>query len=255
MPDIPLATPVPSPSPGVWRQPAIVDFEAGGSNSYLNHGKGRWETGYFDTAYHAPSGFAIHLDALNEVRFGASTDVYAGGVDVPTRHPDGTLHLGYGVSSKNDVLPSSAILAGYDLRTGGGWSYQLGYVGREFSSASAANFGLGTDKHWDHQSLGYFLNLSTVSNKSGVGIVQGLRWETFLPDDTVGVTVHAGRGAESTGRNRVAIHDVAGIDADELHWLDPHTALRLNVGYFSVSRAYQRYLVLLGMKVRVGRLF
>jgi hypothetical protein len=68
------------------------------------------------------------------------------------------------------------------------------------------------------------------------------------------LTADAGRGAESTARNRVAIHDVVGFDADELHWLDPHTAVRLDAGYFSVSKAYQRYLVLLGLRVRVGNL-
>jgi YaiO family outer membrane protein len=253
MPIVPRSTPLPSPSPGARHRPAIVEFDTGGSNSYLNHGKGRWETGYFSTAYHAPSGFKIHIDALNEVRFGANTNIFAGGVEIPTGHPNGTLHLGYGISSKNDVLPSNAILAGYDLRTGGGWSYQFGYAGREFSSATAANFGLGVDKHFDRQSLGYFVNFSTVSNKTGLGIVQGLRWSTFSPLDEVTLVAHAGRSAESTGRNRVAIHDVVGFDADELHWLDPHTAVRLNAGYFSVSRAYQRFLVLMGLKVRVGR--
>lgn len=256
-PVIAPATPLPSPPPGAPQRPAIVDLEAGGSNSYLNNGKGRWESGYFSTAYQAPSGFKIHLDALNEVRFGNSTDVYAAGVDIPTVHPNGTLHLGYGVSSKNgsDVLPSSAFLAGYDLRTGGGWSYQFGYVGRDFSSASAGNYGFGVDKHWDHQLLGYFVNLSTVSNKMGLGVVEGLHWADYLPVDTVTLTADAGRGAESTARNRVAIHDVVGFDADELHWLDPHTGVRLNVGYFSVARAYQRYLVLMGLRVRLGRLF
>ncbi|HEY1978154.1 MAG TPA: YaiO family outer membrane beta-barrel protein [Candidatus Baltobacteraceae bacterium] len=254
-PVFPLATPAPSPSPGASRRPAIVDVDAGGSNSYLNNGKGRWETGYFGTSYRAPSGFGVHVDALNEVRFGTSTDVYAAGVDVPTGHPNGTLHLGYGVSSRNEVIPSKAILAGYDLRTGGGWSYQFGYVGRDFSSASAANYGVGTDKHWDHQALGYFLNFSTVSSKTGLGIVQGLRWSDFLPLDTVTLTADAGRGAENTGRARVAIHDVVGFDADEVHWLDPHTAVRLDAGYFSVARAYQRFLVLVGLRVRMGRLF
>jgi YaiO family outer membrane protein len=252
-PVLPLATPVPSPSPGA-RRPAIVDFESGGSNSYLNHGKGRWESGYFHTAYQAPSGFKIHFDALNDVRFGSSTDVYATGADIPTGRPNGTAHVGYATSSKNDVVPTNAFLAGYDLRTGGGWSYQFGYVGREFSSASAANYGFGVDKHWGHQQLGYFVNFSAVSNKTGLGIVQGLRWATHAAADDVTLTADAGRGAESTARNRVAIHDVVGFDADELHWLDPHTALRLNAGYFSVARAYQRFLVLMGLRVRVGRL-
>jgi YaiO family outer membrane protein len=251
---LPMATPLPSASPGEPQRPASVDFEAGGSNSYLNNGKGRWETGFLNTTYEAPSGFKLHLDALNDVRFGSSTDVYATGADIPTARPNGTLHVGYALSSKNDVLPTNAFLAGYDLRTGGGWSYQFGYVGREFSSASAANYGFGLDKYWDHQQLGYFVSLSTVSNKTGLGIVQGLRWATYLPADTVSLTADAGRGAESTARNRVAIHDVVGFDADELHWLDPHTAVRLDAGYLSVSKAYQRFLVLLGLRVRVGNL-
>lgn len=253
-PVTPLATPIPSPSPGASHRRAIVDFEAGGSNSYLNNGKGRWESGYFDTAYEAPSGLKLHLDALNDVRFGTSTDVYATGADIPTGRPNGILHLGYAVSTKNDVVPTNAFLAGYDLRTGGGWTYRFGYVARDFSAASAANYGFGVDKHWDHQQLGYFVDFSTVSNKTGLGIVEGLRWATYLPADTVTLTADAGRGAESTARNRVAIHDVVGFDADELHWLDPHTALRLNAGYFSVARAYQRFLVLMGLRVRVGRL-
>lgn len=251
---MPLSTPMPSPSPGSAR-PTIVDVESGGSNSYLNNGKGRWENGYFNTTYEAPSGLKVHIDAVNDVRFGSSTDVYAAGADIPTSRPNGTLHLGYAISSKNDVIPSNAFLAGYDLRTGGGWGYQFGYVGRDFSSASAANYGLGVDRHWDHQQLGYFVNLSTVSNKAGLGIVQGLRWATHSAADEVTLTADAGRGAESTARNRVAIHDVVGFNADELHWLDPHTAVRLDAGYFSVSRAYQRFLVLLALRVRMGRLF
>ena len=253
-PVLPLATPVPSPLPGAPRRPPIVNFDVGGSNSYLNHGKGRWESGYFNTVYEAPSGFKVHLDAVNDVRFGSSTNAYAGGVDVPTGHPNGSLHLGYGVSSKNSVVPTNAFLAGYDLRTGGGWSYQVGYVGRDFSSASAASYGFGVAKHWGNQQLGYFVDLSTVSNKTGLGIVQGLRWATHSAADDVTLTADAGRGAESTARNRVAIHDVVGLDADELHWLDPHTAVRLNVGYFSVTPPYQRFLVLLGLRVRVGNL-
>lgn len=253
-PVIPLATPQPSPSPGTRQRPTIVDFEAGGSNSYLNHGKGRWESGYFNTVYEGPSGLKLHIDAVNEVRFGSSSDVYAGGADIPTGRPNGVLHLGYGVSTNNDVVPTSAVLAGYDLRTGGGWGYQFGYVGRDFSSATAANYGFGVDRHWDRQQLGYFVSLSTVSNKTGLGIVQGVRWSTYLPADTVTLTADAGRGAESTARNRVAIHDIVGFNADELHWLDAHTAIRLDAGYFSVSRAYQRFLVLMGLRVRVGRL-
>jgi len=254
-PVLTLPTPEASPSPAARRRRTMVDIDAGGSNSYLNHNKGRWETGYFGTTYHMPTGFKIHFDYLNEVRFGNNTNIYAGGLEIPTVHPNGTFHVGYGMSSKdNAVLPSSAILAGYDLRTGGGWSYQFGYAGRDFAAANASNFGLGVDRHFDHQALGYFVNFSTVSNKTGLGIVQGVRWSDFLPLDTVTLTAHAGRGAESTGSKRVAIHDVVGFDADELHWLDPHTAVRLDVGYFSVARAYQRFLVLMGLKVRVGRL-
>ncbi|MBV8720644.1 MAG: hypothetical protein JO277_00750, partial [Candidatus Eremiobacteraeota bacterium] len=149
---------------------------------------------------------------------------------------------------------TNAVIAGYDVRTGGGWGYQVGYVGRAFSSASAANYGFGVDRHWKRQRLGYFVQLASISNRSSVGVVQGLRWSTDLPADTVTLTTGAGRGVESTGRNRVAVHDTFGFDADDLHWLDPHTAIRADVGYFSVSRAYQRFLVLLGMRVRIGRL-
>jgi YaiO family outer membrane protein len=260
LPILPTPTPAPSASPGATPVPAhagrsgFVDVDAGGSNSYLNHGKGRWESGYAGTEFVAPSGFALHLDYVNDVRFGVSSDVYAMRAEIPTHRPNGTIDLGYLVSPHNDVIPTTAVLAGYDLRTGGGWSYQFGYVGREFSSATAANYAFGTEKHWKHQRLGYYIQLATVSNKTGLGIVQGLRWSTDLPSDTVTITSGAGRGVESTGRNRVAVHDVFGIDAGDEHWMDPHTAIRADVGYFSVSKAYQRFLFLLGMRLRIGRM-
>jgi YaiO family outer membrane protein len=253
LPVVPIATPAPLPSPGKPRR-FHVDLEAGGSNSYLNHGKGRWESGYFGTTFDTPSGIKVHLNALNDVRFGNSNDVYAIRTDIPTLRPNGTLDVGYAYSPRNDVLPTRAIFGGYDLRAGGGWGYQFGYAGRSFSSASADSYGFGIDRHWKRQRLGYFVSFSTVSNRTGLGIVQGVRWSTDLPDDTVTLTSSAGRGTESTGRNRVGIRDVFSFDADELHWLDARTGIRLNVGYVSVSPPYQRFFVLMGLRVRVGRI-
>ena len=256
LPVVPVASPSPGASPVPNRAPRgdIVDIDGGGSNSYLNRHHQRWESGYAGTSFIAPSGFALHLGYFNDVRFGVSTDSYAVGADIPTHRPNGTLNLGYVTSSQNDVVPTNAVIAGYGLRTGGGWGYQFGYVGRSFSSASAANYGLGVDRRWKRQRLGYFIQFAMVSNKTGVGIVQGLRWSIELPADTVTLTSGIGRGVESTGRNRVGAHDVFGFDADELHWMDPHLAIRADVGYFSVSRSYQRWLVLLGMRLRIGRL-
>ena len=258
-----LLPPAPAPSPGPSASPVaytgrqrndVVDVEAGGSQSYLNAGKARWDSGYADTTFAAPSGFKLHLDAVNTVQFRQSQDTYAIRTDVPIDAPHGLVDFGYAYSPRSTVQPTNAFFGGYDLRTNGGWGYQFGYVGRDFAQTSAANYTLGTDKRWKHQHLGYFVSLSTQSRKTGLGILQGLRWGTDLPADSITLVSAAGRGVESTAPRAVAVHDVFEFDAGELHWLDPHTAIRLDAGYFSVSHAYQRFMVLMGLRVRIGNL-
>lgn len=247
----PVATSTASPPPTARQPHPVVDLEAGGANSWLNAGKGRWESAYLGATYATPSGFRLYSTAQNDVRFGSSQDVYVLGTSIPTKQPHGTLDVGHAFSPRSDVLPTNAWFANYDLRTGGGYGYQIGYVGRSFASGTAADYSLGMDRHFSDQRLGYFIAFSTLSRKSGIGVLQGLRWSKYLPMDNVTVTPAVGRSVESTGKNKVAFHDVVGASVDELHWLDSQTAIRFDTGYYSVSRAYQRFFALLGLRVRL----
>jgi hypothetical protein len=249
----PTSTPfsIPSPPPTLTQPVGIVDLEVGGSNSYLNTHQQRWETGYANATYTNPSGFALHFNAENDVAFGQSSATYALTTDVPTNDPHGIVHAGYVYSPGNEVFPTTAWLLGYDLRAGGGYVYEFGYFDRSYASASAANYAIGLDRWFNYQRLGYFASFSTLSNRGGIGVIQGLRWTTYLPWDAVTVSSSAGRDIEATGKDMVAQHDLFGFDAGDLHWLDEHTAIRLDTGYFSVSRAYQRFLVALALRERL----
>ena len=194
----------------------------------------------------------MYTTAENSVRFGENQYAYGIGSDVPIDAPHGILHVGYVFSPRTTVLASSAFLAGYDLRTRGGWSYEAGYLDRAFSTTSAANYSIGAGKLWGDNRLRYFLVFATESKaNTTVGISQGLQWTKYLPSDTITTTVGAGRGVESTGRNKVGAHDLVGIDVDEVHWIDTRFALRVDAGYYSISGAYQRYLALAGLRIRI----
>jgi YaiO family outer membrane protein len=227
-------------------------LELGGSHSWLNHHKGDWAQAYSVFSYTAPSGFKVYTTADNSVRFGENQYVYGLGTDIPTNVPHGVLHLGYLFSPRTEVLPSSAFVAGYDLHSGGGWSYTFGFLDRSFSTTSAANYTVGVDKHWGDNRLGYFLVFATEAKaNTTVGISQGLQWTKYLPSDTITTTVGAGRGVESTGKNKVGAHDVVAVAVDELHWIDARFALRVAAGYSSISNAYQRYSSIFGLRVRL----
>jgi len=250
---VPSSTPFPIPTvPPAWTQPVdVVDLEAGGSNSYLNEHEEKWETAYAEADFAAPSGFKLNFIAQNNVAFGESNASYALTTDVPTHVPNGILDAGYIYSPGNHVFPTVAWLIGYDLRTGGGYGYEFGYFDRSYSTASASNYAIGMDRQFRHQRLAYFASFATLSTRSGVGVVQGLRWSTDLPTDSVVVVTSAGRGIEATGRNTVAMHDLFGFDAADLHWLDARTAIRVDAGYFSVWGSYQRFFALVGLRVRL----
>ena len=246
-------TPQPSATPAAKApyERDVVDLEAGGAVSWLNHKKNDWSQAYGTAAITMPSGVKVFTSADDSTRFGSTRPVYGIGMDVPTGMPHGIVDFGYQFSPGSDVLPTHAWFAGYDLRTGGGYGYQFGYVNRSFSTTNADTYTVGFDRNSGDQRFGYFLSVATQSREASSGISQGLQWSKYLPADTIVATASAGRGIESTGRNTVGAHDLMGFDVDEMHWFDRTWGLRLNTGYFSVYRAYQRVSLLLGVHARM----
>lgn len=228
-----------------------VDIEGGGSNDWLNAGRGMWHSSYANAAFASTSGFKAYGGYLDSVRFGLDDKYYYAGVYVPTKVPHGTLNVEYGFSPQHNNLASSQVTAGYDLRLGGGFGVQAGYSNRSYTAIDASIWNGGFDKYIGNDRLAYNATFASLSGTPGVGLSQTVSWSKILPSDTVTAAVNVGRDIENTGFNHVAFYSSAVLVLDDVHWMDPHTAIHADVNYNSLAGAYQRYEVLLGLRVRL----
>lgn len=249
----PASTPAPEVTP--WpTQPQpfdTVDLEAGGSNDWLNAGRGMWHGAYANALYSATSGFKAYGGALNTVRFGQSDGGYYAGVYVPTKSPRGTLNVEYGFSPTHYNIPASYYQAGYDLRLAGGFGVQAGYGNRSYTFENVPVWNAGFDKYFGNDRLAYNATFASISGTPGVGFSQTVTWNKTLPLDYVTVAANVGRDIENTGFDHVAFYTTTVLVLDDVHWIDPRTAVHADVNYNSLSGAYQRYEVLLGLRVRL----
>lgn len=246
------ATPTAAPAWPTEPQPFdTVDLEAGASNDWLNAGRGMWHGSYANAAFASTSGLKAYGGYFDSVRFGLDDKYYYAGVYVPTKTPHGTLNVEYGFSPQHNNLPSSQVTAGYDLRLDGGFGIQAGYSNRSYTAIDASIWNGGFDKYIGNDRLAYNATLASLSGTPGVGLSQTVSWSKILPSDTVTAAVNVGRDIENTGFAHVAFYSSAVLVLDDVHWIDPHTAIHADVNYNSLAGAYQRYEVLLGLRVRL----
>lgn len=249
--------PAPTPLPGATPWPTqpqpfnTVDLEAGGSNDWLNSGRGMWHGAYADLFYAATSGFKAYGGALNTVRFGQSDGGYYAGVYVPTKSPHGTLNVEYGFSPTHYNIPASYWQANYDLRLPDGFGVQAGYGNRSYTFENVPIWSGGFDKYFGDDRLAYRATFASISGTPGVGFSQTVTWNKTLPADYVTVAANVGRDIENTGFNHVAFYTTTVLVLDDVHWIDSRTAIHADVNYNSLAGAYQRSEVLLGLRVRL----
>ncbi|HKE37680.1 MAG TPA: YaiO family outer membrane beta-barrel protein [Candidatus Baltobacteraceae bacterium] len=245
------SAPIAQPWPTLPQNVNTYDFEAGGSQSWLNAGRGMWHGSYANFLYAATSGFKAYGGALDTVRFGQNDPGYYAGVYVPTKNPHGTFNAEYGFSPTHYNIPASYWLANYDLRLADGFGVQAGYENKTYTFENVPIWNAGFDKYFGDDRLAYRATFASISGTPGVGFSQTVTWNKTLPYDYVTVAANVGRDIENTGFNHVAFYTTAVVVLDDVHWLDQHTAIHADVNYNTLAGAYQRYEVLLGLHVRL----
>ena len=239
-----------TPAPTAPQGQDTVDLELGGSNDWLNAGRGMWHGSYALANFTSTSGFKAYAGALDTVRFGQDDSGYVVGIYVPTKTPHGTFNAEYGFSPQHNNLPATQWTAGYDLRLENGYGVQGSYDNRSYTTLDAQIWHAGFDKYFGDDRLAYSTSFAALSNVPGIAFSQTVSWSKTLPLDAVTVAANVGRDVENTGFNRIAVYDAASLTVDDVHWVDPHAAVHADVSYNSLAGAYQRFEVLLGLRLR-----
>ncbi|MGR4064154.1 MAG: YaiO family outer membrane beta-barrel protein [Vulcanimicrobiaceae bacterium] len=242
----PSATPAPPSAPVLT---STTDLEIGGVNDQLTDNRGTWNAAYLLGLYRRSDGLSLYGEASQNQRFGLADTQYGAGAYVPvTKQNIADILVSY--SPQHNVLPSTAIELGDDIRLRDGYGIQVGYRDSSYPSANVGVTSVGFDRYYGDDRIAYASHFAVLSNVPGVAWTNGVSWSRYLPRDVFTLAAYAGRDVENTGTT-IATYGSVGVNGDLLHWMTPYTALHFGLGDYTLTGAYDRFEVQLGLRARI----
>ena len=246
------AAPAPSPTAAPAQVPALTsttDLELGGTNDQLTDDRGTWNAAYLLGLYRRSDGLSLYGDASQNQRFGYADTQYGAGAYVPlTKQNVADVLISF--SPQHHILPSSTIELGDDIRLHQGYGIQVGYRDSSYPSANVGVTSVGFDRYYGDDRIAYASHFAVLSNVPGAAWTNSLSWSRYLPRDVYTFAAYAGRDVENTGTT-IATYGSVGVGGDLLHWMTPSTAIHFGLGDYTLTGAYDRFEVQLGLRARI----
>ena len=226
-----------------------VQAEAGVSSSPLTKGRGTWEQAdLFVLARNGRNSQLLRVSS--DTRFGRSDTTYEAGA-YGSLTPSVIANADVAISPQHNSVPASSLAGGLDLRSGGGYGYQVQYSDRSYTAVNAATTTLGGDRYFRDRRLAIGVSLAQLSGVPGTALSTGLAYARYLPCDTESLGFSNGRDVENSGVGTVAVFRTLSYNASDVHWFSKRFALNAAAGWYVLIGSYSRYEVRLAIRERL----
>ena len=227
-----------------------VQIEEGVSSSPLTRNRGVWHEDSLLVVARDGNKRSGYVRAASDQRFGLTDNVYEGGAYLGVS-PHLILNAIGSFSPQHQTLPSSTTGGGADVRTGGGYGYQIQYTARTYTSLSANTTTLGADRYFADRRVALIISMATLSNVPGTAISEGLTYARYLPCDNESFNVSSGRDVENAGAGTLALYRTITYDANDVHWFTTRFGLDMGAGWSVLIGAYNRFEVRVALRERI----
>lgn len=226
-----------------------VQAEAGVSMSTLTKQRGTWSESALLVIARDGNKRSAYGRIANDRRFGMTDSVYEGAAYFALT-PHATADIVGAFSPQHRTLPASTLGGGFDLRTGGGYGYQIQYSARTYTAVNAATTTLGADRYFRDRRIALAVSLAQLSNVPGTAVSAGLTFARYMGCDSESFSVSSGRDVENSGAGALAVFRTVTYDANDVHWFTPRFALDAGIDWSVLIGAYNRLEVRLAIRQR-----
>ncbi|MFN2528662.1 MAG: YaiO family outer membrane beta-barrel protein [Candidatus Baltobacteraceae bacterium] len=226
-----------------------IQLEAGASISPLTKGRGTWnEADIFVLARNGARSTLLRV--ASDTRFAMTDTAYEGAAYgmLGTRV---IANANAAFSPQHHSLAASSLGGGLDVRSGGGYGYQVQYSDRSYTAVNAATTSVGADRYFRDRRVALGFSLAQLSGVPGTAFSSSIAYARYLPCDSESLSVSNGRDVENSRPGMLAVYRSMSYSAGDVHWLSKRFAVNASAGWYVLLGAYNRYEVRVALRERL----